>query len=118
MDLANKKCVPCEVGTAPMSKDEAKKMLVMQINGWKIVNDPVSSTKLRIRKRFDFKSYMDGVDFVNKVAKLAEEQGHHPDIYLGWRRVTINLMTHNIGGLSQNDFVMAAKIDKITASPS
>lgn len=79
-----------------------------------VENDKRGKT-LRLRKRFKFNSYMAGVDFVNKVAKIAELEGHHPDIFLGWRRVTVNLMTHAIGGLSQNDFILASKIDKILA---
>lgn len=146
MDLLSKKCVPCEVGTAPMGRKEAEKYL-SEINktrpvipalnlsfpqqressqrkrariqndyeNWildQIENDK-SGKALRIRKRFKFDSYMRGVDFVNKVAKLAESEGHHPDMYLGWRKVTVNLTTHNIGGLSENDFIMAAKINKL-----
>lgn len=109
MDLAGKKCVPCEAGTLPMARDEAKQLQSL-VSDWELIDE---EGKLKIRKRFKFDSYMAGVDFVNKVAKIAEEQGHHPDIFLGWRRVTVNLATYAIGGLSQNDFIMAAKIDKL-----
>lgn len=110
MDLAGKKCVPCEAGTPPMAKDEAKELL-SQVSDWELVEE---EGKLAIRKRFiKFGSYLDGVEFVNRVAKIAEEEGHHPDIFLGWRRVTVNLMTHAIGGLSENDFILAAKIDNL-----
>lgn len=119
MDLATKKCIPCEAGTPPMAKDEAKELL-SQVSDWELVDEEGPTVprlrgvkKLKIRKRFKFDSYMGGVDFVNRVAKIAEDEGHHPDIFLGWRRVTVNLMTHAIGGLSQNDFILAAKIDKL-----
>lgn len=111
MDLAGKKCVPCEVGMPPMGWGEAEKLLA-EVSGWELV-DLLSGKGLKIRKRFKFNTYMDGVEFVNKVAKIAEEEGHHPDMMVGWRKVTVNLMTHAIGGLSQNDFIMAAKIDKL-----
>lgn len=109
MDLAGKKCVPCEVGTPSMTRDKAKEWLA-QVSDWELIEE---EGKLKIRKRFKFDSYMDGVDFINKVAGIAEGEGHHPDILLGWRRVTVNLMTHAIGGLSENDFIMAAKIDQL-----
>ncbi len=92
-----------------MAKDEAKELL-SQVSDWELVEE---EGKLAIRKRFKFGTYLDGVEFINRVAKIAEEEGHHPDIYLGWRRVTVNLMTHAIGGLSQNDFILAAKIDNL-----
>lgn len=109
MDLAAKKCVPCEAGTPPMKRDEVQKYL-SQVADWELVEE---NSQLKIRRRFKFENYMEGVDFVNKVAKLAEAEGHHPDIFLGWRRVTINLMTHAIGGLSENDFIMAVKINQL-----
>ena len=124
-DLASKKCVPCEVGTPPLLSEKAQEML-KEVDGWELVDDkegPTSSVRLRsglrgvkklsIRKKFKFDTYMDGINFVNKIAKVAEREDHHPDLEVGWRRVTVNFMTHNIGGLSENDFVMAAKVDKI-----
>lgn len=109
-DLLGKKCVPCESGTLPMAREEAEKYL-FQVSGWELVED---NSKLKIRQRFKFGTYWEGIDFVNKVASIAETEGHHPDLFVGFRRVTVNLTTHAIGGLSENDFVMAAKIDKIT----
>lgn len=109
MDLLSKKCVPCEEGTAPFVRDEAEKYLA-EVGGWEIVDE---DSKLKIRKRFRFESYMAGIDFVNKIAKVAEGEDHHPDLYVGYKKVTVNLMTYNIGGLSQNDFILAAKIDKL-----
>lgn len=109
-DLASKKCVPCEVGTPPLTKTEAEKCL-KEVSKWELVED---EEKLKIRKRFKFANYMEGIGFVNKVAKLAESEDHHPDLFVGYQKVTVNLITHVIGGLSENDFIMAAKIDKIT----
>lgn len=111
MDLASKKCVPCEVGTPPMARKKAEEM-IGEVDGWDLVDQ---DSKLKIRKRFKFKTYLDGVDFVNKIAKVAQQEGHHPDLYVGWRKVTVNLMTYNIGGLSENDFILASKIDQILA---
>ena len=109
MDLASKKCVPCEVGTSPMSREKAQEYL-KEVKDWELIDE---NGGFKIRKRFKFDSYLAGVDFVNKIAKIADMEGHHPDIYLGYQKVTVNLMTHNIGGLSENDFVMAAKINQL-----
>ena len=100
--LAHKKCKPCEGGVPPMSTEQALEYL-SQVEGWEYrVN--------RIQKEFKFKDFREGMEFVNKVAELAEEQGHHPDIYISHNRVRVELWTHAIGGLSENDFIMAAKI--------
>lgn len=107
-NLATKKCVPCEAGTSPLTREEVQKYL-SQVSGWELVE----GEKLKIRKRFKLGNYMEGIDFVNKVAKLAELEGHHPDLFVSYQKVTVNLTTHAIGGLSENDFIMAAKIDKL-----
>lgn len=109
-NLAAKKCIPCEAGTPSFSKTEAGKYL-NEVHGWELVED---DEKLKIRKRFKFNSYLKGIEFVAKVAKIAEVEGHHPDMFVGYQKVTVNLITHAIGGLSENDFIMAEKIDKIT----
>ena len=99
--LAQKRCRPCE-GVPPMSTEQALEYL-SQVEGWEYrVN--------RIQKEFKFKDYKEGMEFVNKVAELAEEQSHHPDIYVSYNRVRVELWTHAMGGLSENDFIMAAKI--------
>lgn len=105
VELAAKKCKPCEGGTPPMSEEEAKAML-RKVDGWELKGD-------RIRKVFRFKDFKESMSFVNKVADLAEEEGHHPNIFVSWNRVTLTLTTHAIGGLSENDFILAAKIDRI-----
>lgn len=113
MDLVNKKCLPCEAGTPPLTKVEAEKYL-KEVGDWELVED---GGKFKIRRRFQFDTYLAGIGFVTKVAKLAENEGHHPDIFVGYKRVTVNLTTHAIGGLSENDFIMAAKINKLIDKP-
>lgn len=108
MDLASKKCLPCEGGEPPLTMAQAQDYL-KEVNNWELVDDG----SLKIKKQFKFPSYMDGIKFVDKIAALAESEGHHPEMMVGWRKVTISLTTHAIGGLSENDFIIASKIDKI-----
>lgn len=105
-ELANKKCVPCEGGTLPMSEDEAHRY-ISQVMGWQIIEDK------KIKKEFKFNDFKGSLDFVNKVGALAEEEKHHPNITIIYNKVNITLSTHAIGGLSENDFIMAAKIDRL-----
>jgi len=105
-ELAQKKCVPCEGGVPKYSGEEAASQL-KNLSGWKLTHDGQ-----RIRKDWTVKNFMAGLAFFNDVAKLAEEDGHHPDLHLeGYRNVSIELWTHAIDGLSENDFILAAKID-------
>jgi 4a-hydroxytetrahydrobiopterin dehydratase len=99
-------CVPCEGGVEPMKKEEAKTYLSLLKKSWKISADLKS-----ISLRFEFKNFLEAIDFVNKVAPIAEEQGHHPDIYIYYNKVDITLTTHAIKGLSVNDFLVAAKVE-------
>jgi len=99
-DLAARKCVPCK-GTSPLTRSKAEHAL-QEIPGWKLVESS-------IQKEFRFKTYRDGLEFGYAVGETAEEQDHHPDILIRWRRVQLTLSTHVIKGLSQNDFIMAAK---------
>ena len=103
MELALKKCVPCEGGTPPMSREEADKYL-KELQGWSLVEN-------RIEKEFKFPSYLNGLEFAYGIGKIAEQEQHHPDILIKWRKVKITLTTHAIKGLSENDFIMAAKAD-------
>lgn len=108
-DLTKKHCVPCEGGTPPFIKDEALAYM-KQVVGWELLEEK----RMRIKREFVFKNFKQAMEFVNKVAALAEEEGHHPDINLhNYRRVDITLYTHAIGGLSENDFILAAKINEI-----
>ena len=106
--LSRKKCVPCEGGVAPISQAEARAQ-VEKLSGWR-----VSLDGKKIGKDWIVKNFGAGIDFFKKVAKLAEDEGHHPDLHLeGYRNVRIELSTHAIGGLSENDFILASKIEKL-----
>jgi 4a-hydroxytetrahydrobiopterin dehydratase len=106
--LAAKKCKPCEGGVEPCTLDQAHDQLG-ELHGWYLTHDGQ-----RIRKDWTVKHFMAGMDFFNKVAEIAEEDAHHPDLHIeGYRNVSIELWTHAIGGLSENDFILAAKIDEI-----
>ena len=106
--LTKKKCVPCEGGVPKYSLAEAQAQL-QKLSGWRLVQDGE-----RIRKEWAVKNFMAGMDFFNRVAEVAEDEGHHPDLHLeGYRNVAIELYTHAIGGLSENDFICAAKCDAL-----
>jgi 4a-hydroxytetrahydrobiopterin dehydratase len=106
--LTRKKCVPCEGGVPKYSLAEAEAQ-VKKLSGWQLVLDGE-----RIRKEWTVKNFMAGINFLNEVARVAEEDQHHPDLHLeGYRKVAIELWTHAIGGLSENDFILAAKIDEL-----
>ncbi len=105
MDLVEKRCKPCEGGTPPLSKEEAKK-LHKEIPKWKL-------EEKRISRHFEFKNFSEAMNFVNKVADIAEEECHHPDIKIFYNKVDIDLWTHAVNGLSENDFIVAAKIDEL-----
>jgi 4a-hydroxytetrahydrobiopterin dehydratase len=110
MALTDMHCIPCEGGTAPLSiaiEDE----LLKQVPGWEI--DRLFEHK--IKKTFTLKSFPGAIDFVNKIAAISEREGHHPELYINFRKVTVVLYTHAILGLSGNDFILAAKIDGILA---
>lgn len=107
MELSAKKCVSCEGGMPPATRDEAA-ILLKQINGWTLSGD-----SRWISKEFKFKDFAEALVFTDKVGAIAESEGHHPDIQLSWGKVTVELTTHAIKGLSENDFILAAKIDKL-----
>ncbi len=106
-ELSNKKCVPCEVGAIPLQPDEVKDMLKELEEGWSSEDDKA------IQKTFKFDDFMGAMDFANKIAELAEEEGHHPILTVSWGKLKAKLMTHKIKGLHENDFILAAKIDKL-----
>jgi 4a-hydroxytetrahydrobiopterin dehydratase len=105
MDLSKKKRVSCEGGMPPMPNFLVKKYL-KQVKNWKIKNK-------KLYKEFKFKDFKSALKFVNQVSKIAEKEQHHPDIYFTWGKCNIELYTHAVKGLSENDFILAAKIDKI-----
>ncbi len=103
--LKDKKCVPCEGDIEPLKREEFEKYLE-QVKDWQVIDD------VQLLREFRFENFKDVLEFVNKVAKVAEKEGHHPDIYIhDWNKVRFTLTTHAISGLSINDFVMAVKID-------
>lgn len=104
--LSQKKCVACEGGVPPVQKEEAD-ILMRQLQGWKLADDAKS-----ISKEFTFANFSAALAFTNAVGAIAEAEGHHPDIALSWGKVGITLTTHAISGLSENDFILAAKIDE------
>ena len=109
-DLASKKCVPCEGGIPAFDISEIHKYL-KKIDGWDVLKDKEGN--FFIEKKFTFKNYITSEEFIIKVGKIAEAEGHHPDISFGWGYAKIKISTHAIQGLAESDFVLAAKIDKI-----
>ena len=109
-NLYDKKCKPCEGGAIPFDISEIHKYQ-KKIDGWNVLKN--KKKIFFLEKNFKFKNFIDSQDFVNKVGKISEEEGHHPDINYGWGYAKINIMTHAIAGLSENDFILAAKIDQI-----
>jgi 4a-hydroxytetrahydrobiopterin dehydratase len=107
-ELIQKKCEPCEGGVDPCTLAEAEDQLA-RLTGWYLTHDGQ-----RIRKDWTVKHFMAGMGFFNRVAEVAEADGHHPDLHIeGYRNLSIALWTHAIGGLSENDFILAAKIDQL-----
>ena len=109
-DLVNKKCVPCEGGTLPFDISEIHKYQ-KKVDGWDVKKN--ENTNYYLEKKFIFENFINSQEFINKVGKISEEEGHHPDIFFGWGYAKISIITHAIEGLSENDFILAAKIDLI-----
>jgi 4a-hydroxytetrahydrobiopterin dehydratase len=106
--LTAKKCVPCEGGVAKLTPDEVEAHLT-QVDRWRLTADGQ-----RIRKDWVVENFVAGMEFFHRAAELAEDEGHHPDLHLeGYRNARIEIWTHAIGGLSKNDFILAAKIDRL-----
>lgn len=108
MELIKKKCIPCEGGTPPFDQEKIKEYLAQLKSDWEVLENR------KIRKEFKFKDFLGAIAFVNKVAEIAEQEDHHPDIHISYRKVLIELWTHAVGGLSENDFIVAAKIELLT----
>ena len=105
--LSDKKCVACEGGTPSLGEAEIASYLAQLKGGWQVVENK------KIKKEFKFKNFKEALAFVNNIAGIAEAESHHPDIYIFYNRVNIELWTHAVNGLSENDFIVAAKIDKL-----
>jgi 4a-hydroxytetrahydrobiopterin dehydratase len=106
MSLADQRCIPCRGGVPPL-KGDAIKNLLAQIPGWEAQNEH------HLFRVFRFPDFKTALDFVNRAGAIAEEQGHHPDLQLAWGKVEVTIYTHKINGLTESDFVLAAKLDRI-----
>ena len=106
-DLAKKQCVPCMGGVPPLEGREIKKLLDQLGGGWTVADGH------HLEKEFKFDDFLQALAFTNRVGELAEEQGHHPDVYLAWGKVKLLLWTHKIDGLTESDFILAAKADEL-----
>ncbi len=107
-DLADGVCVPCRGGVPPLPREEAEALLArLGPNGWRLVEGH------HLEKEFGFPDFVSALAFVNRLGELAEREGHHPDVHLAWGRVRLAIWTHKIDGLTESDFVLAAKVDRL-----
>jgi 4a-hydroxytetrahydrobiopterin dehydratase len=106
-DLAMKKCVPCQGGVPPLKGKALKQLLAAVDNNWKLVKQH------HLEKQYKFEDFRAALDFTNRIGEMAERQNHHPDIYLAWGKVKVAIWTHKIDGLTESDFIFAAKTDKL-----
>ena len=106
MSLAQKHCIPCRGGVPPLKGAELEN-LKNQVTGWQVVEEH------HLTKTYNFPDFLKALDFVNRAGAIAEQEGHHPDLYLSWGKVGVKIWTHKIDGLTESDFVLAAKIDQI-----
>lgn len=106
-DLANMRCVPCQGGISPLAGGELKTLQDKLGNDWQVIDGH------HLEKEYKFKNFQQALDFTNRVGEVAEAEGHHPDIYLTWGKVRLTVWTHKINGLTESDFVFAAKADQV-----
>ena len=106
-ELANKKCKSCEGETSPLKGEALKQMRKQLSEDWKLIDEH------HLEKEYSFKNFKEALEFTNRVGAIAEQEQHHPDIFLGWGKVKLDLWTHKVGGLSENDFILAAKADSV-----
>ncbi|HLX09527.1 MAG TPA: 4a-hydroxytetrahydrobiopterin dehydratase [Thermoanaerobaculia bacterium] len=122
-DLAARRCGPCTAGTPPLAGDDLARLLGQLGGGWSTeehgevdvqkAGEAGAHRPLRLVKQYRFPDFRQALAFVDRVGEVAEQEGHHPDIELGWGRVKLTVWTHSIGGLSENDFILAAKADSV-----
>jgi 4a-hydroxytetrahydrobiopterin dehydratase len=110
MGLAEKECVPCKGGVPPLGHEEIVTLQKELQPEWRVVEDRY------LDRVYAFPDFRTALDFVNRVGQIAESEGHHPDLELGWGRVRVQIFTHKIGGLTESDFILAAKIDRLSKS--
>lgn len=110
MSLADKECVPCRGGVAALEPEKVQELLSQVGPGWGL------NAQGHIERLYEFKNFAEALDFVNKVGAIAEQEGHHPDVYLAWGKCTVEIWTHKIQGLTESDFYLAAKADRVFAS--
>jgi len=106
MALADKHCVPCRGGVPPLKGEELQRMKA-QVTGWQVVDQH------HLDKAYTFPDFRTALAFVNQVGAIAEQEGHHPDLFLSWGKVGVKIWTHKIDGLTESDFILAAKIDTV-----
>jgi 4a-hydroxytetrahydrobiopterin dehydratase len=106
-ELASRECIPCRGGTPPLGSDASDTLLSQLGNNWDVINNH------HLEKEYDFPDFAQALAFTNRVGEVAESQGHHPDIYLAWGKVRLTVWTHKIDGLTESDFVFAAKCDTV-----
>lgn len=106
-DLATKECIPCRGGVPALKGEEIMPLIQLLGGNWQVVEEH------HLEKEFTFPDFRGALDFTNRVGELAEEQGHHPDIHLSWGKVVITIWTHKVDGLTESDFILAAKIDRL-----
>ena len=105
--LFQKKCIPCDSSTASLKTNEVETFLLELGDDWQLIEQQY------LKREFKFPNFRIALDFANKIGKIAEEENHHPDIFLSWGKVEVKIWTHSINGLSENDFILAAKISLI-----
>lgn len=111
MNLADQQCVPCRGGVAPLSADRAGELLAELGDGWEF------DAAGHLSREFGFRDFVEALTFANRVGDIAEEQAHHPDLYVAWGKCRVEIWTHKIGGLTESDFYLAAKISRAGSDP-
>jgi 4a-hydroxytetrahydrobiopterin dehydratase len=109
MNLAEKSCVPCRGGVPPLKGEQLEEMKA-QVADWQVVDEH------HLLKKYTFPDFRTALDFVNRAGAIAEQEGHHPDLYLAWGKVEVKIWTHKIDGLTESDFILAAKIDGLISN--
>jgi 4a-hydroxytetrahydrobiopterin dehydratase len=105
-DLADRTCVPCRGGVPPLAGRDLE-TLARQVSGWEVVGEH------HLKREFQFENFREALEFVNRIGEVAEDQGHHPDVSFGWGRAEVVIFTHAIDALTESDFILAAKIDRL-----